>query len=58
MKLALAEMYVQGISTRKVTEIMERLCGLEVTSAEVSRAAQMLDEQLEEWRTRPLGEYK
>ena len=37
---------------------MERLCGLEVTSAEVSRAAQMLDEQLEEWRTRPLGEYK
>ena len=58
LKLALAEMYVQGVSTRKVTEIMERLCGLEVTSAEVSRAAQMLDEQLEEWRTRPLGEYK
>ena len=58
LKLAVAEMYVQGVSTRKVTEIMERLCGLEVTSAEVSRAAQMLDEQLEEWRTRPLGEYK
>lgn len=51
-------MYVQGVSTRKVTAVMERLCGLEVTSAEVSRAARMLDEQLEEWRTRPLGEYR
>ena len=58
LKLAIAEMYVQGVSTRKVTEVMERLCGLEVTSTEVSRAAAMLDEQLEEWRTRPLGEYR
>ena len=58
LKLAIAEMYVQGVSTRKVTEVMERLCGLEVTSTEVSRAAAMLDEQLEEWRTRPLEEYR
>ncbi len=37
---------------------MERLCGLRVTSAEVSRAAKMLDAQLDDWRTRPLGEYR
>lgn len=58
LKLAVAEMYVQGVSTRKVTEVMERLCGLRVTSTEVSRAARMLDEQLDEWRNRPLGEYR
>lgn len=57
LKLAIAEMYVQGISTRKVTEVMEALCGLEVTSAEVSRCAGLLDEQLEKWRNRPLGHF-
>ena len=33
LKLAVAEMYLQGVSTRKVTAVMEQLCGLEVTSA-------------------------
>ncbi len=56
LKLAVAEMYVQGVSTRKVAAITEKLCGLEVTTAQVSRAAQALDEELEKWRTRPLGE--
>jgi len=56
LKIAIAEMYVQGISTRKVAEVMEKLCGLGVTSTEVSRAARMLDEQLAQWRTRPLRE--
>jgi putative transposase len=56
LKLAVAEMYVQGVSTRKVAAITEALCGLEVTSADVSRAAQALDEELERWRARPLGE--
>ncbi len=55
LKLAIAEMYVQGVSTRKVTEITQELCGLEVTSSQVSRAAQLLDEELESWRSRPLG---
>ena len=55
MKLAIAEMYVQGVSTRKVTEVMEAMCGLEVTSTEVSRCASLLDEQLDQWRNRPLG---
>ncbi len=36
LKLAVAEMYVQGVSTRKVAAIIEQLCGLEVTSAQVS----------------------
>jgi transposase-like protein len=32
LKLAIAEMYVQGISTRKVTQVLEQLCGLEISS--------------------------
>jgi transposase-like protein len=56
MILAMAEMYVQGVSTRKVTAIVEELCGLEVTSTQVSRAAAELDEQLDAWRNRPIGE--
>jgi transposase-like protein len=54
--LALAEMYVQGVSTRKVAAITEQLCGTSVSSTQVSRAAKMLDEELESWRSRPLGE--
>ena len=57
LTLALAEMYVQGVSTRKVKAITEKLCGLEVSSTQVSNAAAKLDEELEKWRTRPLGEY-
>lgn len=55
LKLALAEMYVQGVSTRKVAKITEELCGFEVSSSEVSRASKALDEQLTAWRERPLG---
>jgi transposase-like protein len=56
MTLAVAEMYVQGVSTRKVTAIVEELCGLEITSTQVSRAAAELDEQFCAWRNRPIGE--
>jgi putative transposase len=56
LKLAIAEMYVQGVSTRKVTAVMQELCGLEVSSTDVSRAAELLDEELEAWRSRPLGQ--
>lgn len=58
LKLAVAEMYVQGVSTRKVTAVMQERCGLEVSSTQVSRAAQELDEHLEAWRIRPLGEVR
>lgn len=54
--LTLAEMYVQGVSTRKVAAITERLCGTQVSASQVSRAAEQLDKTLETWRTRPLGE--
>lgn len=56
LKLAIAEMYVQGVTTRKVTAVMEELCGLEVTSSQVSRAVRALDGELNAWRERPLGE--
>ena len=54
--LTLAEMYVQGVSTRKVAAITERLCGTQISASQVSRAAQTLDEELEAWRSRSLGE--
>jgi len=53
---ALAEMYVQGVSTRKVKAITEELCGVEISNMQVSRATAQLDEVLQEWRERPLGE--
>ena len=40
LTLALAEMYVQGVSTRKVAAITEQLCGVQLDSMRVSRAAQ------------------
>jgi putative transposase len=52
----LAEMYVKGVSTRKVSAIVEQLCGVNVSSSQVSQAAARLDETLEAWRNRPLGE--
>jgi len=52
----LAEMYVQGVSTRKVKAITEELCGIEISAMQVSRAAAQLDEVLQQWRERPLGE--
>lgn len=57
LKIALAEMYVQGVSTRKVARITEELCGFEISSSEVSRASKMLDEQLQAWRERKLGQF-
>jgi putative transposase len=56
LKVAIAEMYVHGVSTRKVTEVTRQMCGLEVSSTQVSRAAKLLDEELEAWRNRPIGE--
>jgi len=54
LRLALAEAYVQGVSTRKMAKLTQELCGIEVSSSEVSRAAQALDETLSAWRERPL----
>ena len=48
LKLAIAEMYVMGVSTRKVTEI---------SASQVSRISKLLDDELEQFRNRPLGSY-
>jgi transposase-like protein len=58
LMLALAEMYVQGVSTRKVAAVTEQLIGAAVSSTQVSRAARLLDEVLEAWRERRLGTYR
>jgi putative transposase len=55
LNVALAEMYIQGVSTRKVSAIIEDLCGFEVSSDEVSRAAQALDTEFSAWRNRAIG---
>ena len=57
LKLAMAEMYVQGVSTRKVSAIVEELCGTSVSSAQVSDCAKLLDAELQKWRDRPLDAY-
>lgn len=56
LTLAMAEMYLNGVSTRKVTRVLEKMCGLEITSTDVSRAAGLLDGAIAQWRARPLGE--
>ena len=56
LMITLAEMYVQGVSTRRVKAITEQLCGVEISATQVSRATAQLDEVLQEWRERPLGE--
>lgn len=58
VNLALAEMYVQGVSTRKVITVLQKLLGpdISISSTQVSRCAQALDESLQAWRSRPLGE--
>jgi len=58
LNIALAEMYVQGVSTRKVITVLQSLLGPEVSisSTQVSRAAETLDAGLQAWRERPLNE--
>ena len=57
LKLALAEMDVQGVSTRKVSAIVETLCGVSVSSTQVSQCAARLDAHFQDWRERPLGSF-
>lgn len=52
--LALMEMYIEGVSTRKVTEVTEALCGTSFSKSLVSQLAGRLDAELEAWRSRPL----
>jgi transposase-like protein len=52
--LALMEMYVEGVSTRKVKEVTEELCGTSFSKSLVSSLAGSLDSELEAWRSRRL----
>jgi putative transposase len=57
LKAAIAQMYIQGVSTRRVTNIVEQLCGFQVSQSQVSEATAMLDEEITKWRNRPLGAF-
>lgn len=52
--VSLMEMYVQGVSTRKVGAITEALCGTRFSKSQVSALAGRLDDELTAWRARPL----
>jgi len=54
LKSAIATMYVEGVSTRRVTKIMEKLCGFKVSSGQVSNLTKELDVEFVKWRSRPL----
>jgi putative transposase len=53
---ALAEMYVQGVSTRKVKAVTEQLCGYEFSGSTISRCNEKLDSELEQFAQRALEE--
>ena len=53
---ALAEMYVQGVSTRKVKAITEELCGHSFSASSISAINKKLDESLAQFAVRRLGE--
>ena len=53
---ALAEMYVQGVSTRKVTAITEELCGHRFSASSISAINKGMDEALARFASRPLDE--
>lgn len=53
---ACAEMYFQGVSTRDVQEVLQTMCGGEISAMTVSRIAAELDEKLKVFRSRSLQE--
>ena len=53
--LAMSEMYLQGVSTRKVSSIVEELCGQTVSKSLVSKLSCGFDGDLQKWRERPLS---
>lgn len=57
LKLTLAEAYIQGVSTRKMKALTEKLCGKEISATQVSRFAKVLDEEVTKFKERSLGRY-
>ena len=56
--LSLMEMYLQGVSTRKVTKITEELCGASFSKSMVSQLCANLDAVIRAWRSRSLADKK
>ena len=56
--LAVAEMYIKGVSTRQAESVMREFGIESLSSTQVSRAAKLLDEELAAWRKRPLDQVK
>jgi putative transposase len=54
LTLTIAQMYLSGVSTRKVTDIVEKLCGLSVSKSQVSELVKKIDEEIMLWRNRLL----
>lgn len=52
--LSMVEMYLQGVSTRRVNSIVQELCGLEISRSQVSSLARELDKKLSSWRERKI----
>lgn len=53
--LSMLEMVINGVSTRKVTKIVQQLCGQSVSKSLVSSLTKKLDPIVNEWANRPLG---
>jgi len=54
---AMAEMYVKGVATRKVSQVVEEMCGVEVSASTISNIVKAIDPKVEAFRNRPLGKY-
>jgi putative transposase len=57
LTMSLAEMYIKGVSNRKVTAILEQLCVISIPAAQVSKAAVLLDGTYRAWRQKLLCEF-
>jgi len=51
---SMLEMYVSGVSTRKVSQVVEELCGKQVSKSFISDLTQQLDPMVKEWQYRSL----
>jgi len=51
---SLMKMYIKGVSTRKVKDITEKLCGINFSKSHISQITKNLDEEVTAWRNRPL----
>ncbi|MCP4475616.1 MAG: IS256 family transposase, partial [Gammaproteobacteria bacterium] len=56
LKVALGEMDMQGVATRKVAAVLEQLCGTDISSQQVSDATKLVDAEFGKWRNRRIGE--